>query len=106
MFTVFTATYNRAHVLHRVYHSPRAQTFRDFEWLVVDDAPPTGPAPWPPAGAPRPAAYCRQLDRVDAGSYVDDERHAGGAGQDAAGRRVERSGCLALVLLAIGPAVQ
>ena len=37
VFTVFTATYNRAHVLHRVYHSLRAQTFRDFEWLVVDD---------------------------------------------------------------------
>ncbi len=34
---VFTATYNRAHVLHRVYDSLRAQTFRDFEWLVVDD---------------------------------------------------------------------
>ena len=37
VFTVFTATYNRAHVLHRVYDSLRAQTFRDFEWLVVDD---------------------------------------------------------------------
>ncbi len=37
VFTVFTATFNRAHVLHRVYHSLRAQTFRDFEWLVVDD---------------------------------------------------------------------
>ena len=30
-------TLNRAHVLHRVYDSLRAQTFRDFEWLVVDD---------------------------------------------------------------------
>ena len=36
-FTVFTATYNRAHTLHRVYDSLKAQTFRDFEWLVVDD---------------------------------------------------------------------
>lgn len=36
-FTVFTATYNRAHTLHRVFESLRAQTFRDFEWLVVDD---------------------------------------------------------------------
>ena len=37
VFTVFTATFNRARVLHRVYDSLRAQTFRDFEWLVVDD---------------------------------------------------------------------
>ena len=36
-FTVFTATYNRAHLLHRVYRSLGAQTFRDFEWVVVDD---------------------------------------------------------------------
>lgn len=36
-FTVFTATYNRVHLLHRVYDSLRAQTFRNFEWLVIDD---------------------------------------------------------------------
>jgi len=35
--TVFTATYNRGHTLARVYRSLRAQTFRAFEWLVVDD---------------------------------------------------------------------
>jgi len=36
-FTVFTPTYNRAHTLHRVYESLKKQTFRDFEWLIVDD---------------------------------------------------------------------
>jgi glycosyltransferase involved in cell wall biosynthesis len=36
-FTVFTPTYNRAHTLHRPFDSLAAQTFRDFEWLVVDD---------------------------------------------------------------------
>jgi glycosyltransferase involved in cell wall biosynthesis len=36
-FTVFTATFNRGHTLPRVYESLRAQTFRDFEWLIVDD---------------------------------------------------------------------
>lgn len=36
-FTVFTPTANRASTLHRVYDSLRAQTFRDFEWLIVDD---------------------------------------------------------------------
>lgn len=36
-FTVFTPTYNRAATLHRVYDSLVPQTFRDFEWLIVDD---------------------------------------------------------------------
>ena len=35
--TVFTPTYNRARVLHRVYDSLAAQTYRDFRWLIVDD---------------------------------------------------------------------
>lgn len=37
LFTVFTPTYNRAHILPRVYESLKRQTFRDFEWLIVDD---------------------------------------------------------------------
>ena len=36
-FTVFTPSYNRARTLHRVYESLQHQTFRDFEWLIVDD---------------------------------------------------------------------
>ncbi len=36
-FTVFTPTFNRAHTLSGVYESLCNQTFRDFEWLVVDD---------------------------------------------------------------------
>jgi glycosyltransferase involved in cell wall biosynthesis len=36
-FTVFTPIFNRAHTLHKVYDSLRAQTFKDFEWLIVDD---------------------------------------------------------------------
>ena len=35
--TIFTPTYNRAHLLTRLYHSIQRQTFRDFEWLIVDD---------------------------------------------------------------------
>ena len=35
--SVLTPTYNRAHVLHRVYDSLNRQTTRDFEWVVVDD---------------------------------------------------------------------
>ncbi|HEX9306361.1 MAG TPA: glycosyltransferase family 2 protein [Anaeromyxobacter sp.] len=36
-FSVFTPTFNRAHTLARVRDSLRAQTFRDFEWVIVDD---------------------------------------------------------------------
>lgn len=36
-FTIFTPTYNRAGTLERLYRSIAGQTFRDFEWLVVDD---------------------------------------------------------------------
>lgn len=37
MLTIFTPTYNRAHTLPRLYESLKAQTCKDFEWLVVDD---------------------------------------------------------------------
>jgi glycosyltransferase involved in cell wall biosynthesis len=37
IFTVFTASYNRAHTLHRAYESLVSQTFKNFEWLIVDD---------------------------------------------------------------------
>jgi glycosyltransferase involved in cell wall biosynthesis len=35
--TVLTPTFNRADTIPRVFESLKAQTFRDFEWLVVDD---------------------------------------------------------------------
>jgi glycosyltransferase involved in cell wall biosynthesis len=36
-FSIITATFNRAHLLERVFRSLEAQTFHDFEWIVVDD---------------------------------------------------------------------
>lgn len=35
--TVFTPTYNRAHLLPRLYESLKNQTCQDFVWMVVDD---------------------------------------------------------------------
>lgn len=35
--TIFTPTYNRAHLLRRLYESLVTQTCQDFEWLVIDD---------------------------------------------------------------------
>lgn len=37
MITVFTSTYNRADLLPRLYESLSRQTFKDFEWVIVDD---------------------------------------------------------------------
>lgn len=37
MVSVFTATYNREHTLNRVFESLKKQTYRDFEWIIVDD---------------------------------------------------------------------
>jgi glycosyltransferase involved in cell wall biosynthesis len=36
-FTVLTPTFNRARYLELLYESLCAQTFKDFEWVIVDD---------------------------------------------------------------------
>ena len=36
-FTIFTPTYNREGLLISLYESLKKQTFKDFEWLIVDD---------------------------------------------------------------------
>lgn len=65
-FTVFTPTRNRAHTLSRVYESLKAQTFRDFEWLVIDNESEDGTealiAGWA-AEADFPVRYVRQPNR-------------------------------------------
>lgn len=35
--TLFTPTYNRAYILETLYRSVQRQTFRDFEWIIIDD---------------------------------------------------------------------
>ena len=37
LLTVFTPAYNRAHLLPLLYESLCKQTFKNFEWVVVDD---------------------------------------------------------------------
>jgi glycosyltransferase involved in cell wall biosynthesis len=36
-FTVFTCCYNGAHTIHRVIESLKKQTFRDFEWIILNN---------------------------------------------------------------------
>lgn len=35
--TLFTPTYNRGYILETLYRSIQRQTYRNFEWIVVDD---------------------------------------------------------------------
>lgn len=37
LVTVFTPSYNRAHLLPRCYESMKAQTCKDFIWMIIDD---------------------------------------------------------------------
>lgn len=37
LITVFTPTYNRAHIISKLYNSLLKQTYTNFEWLIVDD---------------------------------------------------------------------
>ena len=37
MITIFTPTYNRAYILLTLYQSLMEQSYKDFEWLIVDD---------------------------------------------------------------------
>lgn len=37
LLTIFTPTYNRAHLLPRLYDSLKNQTSKNFCWLIVDD---------------------------------------------------------------------
>ena len=36
-FTIFTPTFNRKELIGKLYSSLQNQTYRDFEWLIVDD---------------------------------------------------------------------
>lgn len=37
LFTIFTGTYNSEKIINRVFKSIKNQTYRNFEWIVIDD---------------------------------------------------------------------
>jgi glycosyltransferase involved in cell wall biosynthesis len=39
-FTVFTPAFKCEHTIHRVWESLKSQTFKDFEWIIVNDCSP------------------------------------------------------------------
>ncbi len=69
-FTVFTPAYNRAHTLARVHESLKAQTFGDFEWLVVDDGSSDGSAELLAGWAAGSAFPIRCLRQENQGKHV------------------------------------
>ena len=81
VFTVFTPTYNRAHTLQRVYESLRSQTFRDFEWVVVDDGSTDGTEALIGAWASQadfPVRFFRQNHQHKKAAFNRGVREAGG----------------------------
>jgi glycosyltransferase involved in cell wall biosynthesis len=81
LFTVFTPTYNRAHTLHRAYESLKKQTFRGFEWLIVDDGSSDGTRElierWQ-AEADFPIRYLYQTNQGKPAAYNHGVREAQG----------------------------
>jgi glycosyltransferase involved in cell wall biosynthesis len=69
-FTVLTPTYNRAHTLDRVYQSLRAQTCRDFEWLIVDDGSTDGTRERVEQWIGEAALTIRYLRQANGGKHV------------------------------------
>jgi glycosyltransferase involved in cell wall biosynthesis len=69
-FSIVTPTYNRAHLLPRVYDSLCSQTLHDIEWIVVDDGSSDGTPTLVAqiaANAPFPVKYVWQ---ANAGKHV------------------------------------
>ncbi len=71
-FTIFTPTFNRAHLLPRLHAALEAQECRDFEWLIVDDGSvddtPDVVRPWLTM-AGFPVRYLRQENQGKPGAH-------------------------------------
>jgi glycosyltransferase involved in cell wall biosynthesis len=69
-FTVLTPAYNRPHTLGRVYESLEAQTFKDFEWLIVDDSTTDDVEavvqPW----LSKPDTFVRYIKQKNSGKHI------------------------------------
>ena len=69
-FTVFVPTYNRAHLLPRVLECMEAQTFQDFELLIVDDGSTDGTYDYLKSYQPKGAFALRVFRQENQGRHI------------------------------------
>lgn len=69
-FTLFVPTYNRLRLLPRLLESIEAQTFQDFELLIVDDGSQDGSYEWLCNYRPRGAFQMRVFYQENQGRHV------------------------------------
>jgi len=69
-FTVFVPTYNRAHLLPRVLECMEAQTFQNFELLIVDDGSTDGTYDYLKSYQPKGAFTLRVFRQENQGRHI------------------------------------
>lgn len=70
MISIVTPTYNRAHTLPRLFDSLCQQTYRNFEWMVIDDGS-TDDTPELLANFKRSAPFAVQvIQQANSGKHV------------------------------------
>jgi glycosyltransferase involved in cell wall biosynthesis len=70
VFTIFIPTYNRAHLLPRALDSIAAQTYQDFEILIIDDGSTDGTRELVKAWQERAAFPLRYIYQENQGKHV------------------------------------
>jgi glycosyltransferase involved in cell wall biosynthesis len=78
-FTIFTPTYNRVHLLPRLFESLSRQSHRSFEWILVDDGSTDGTEEWVNEIREQSFFPIRYLRQENSGKYVAHNQAVGHA---------------------------